>query len=336
MTIGAAVLAVVGAVPVQPPLPGGILAPLRLSTSSGRIVALPANRVTVVAAFAYWCETWRPQRQSLLKARAMLKGLPIDWAAVSVDGSFSSADPKPDWGPVLLDHGAKWSDGMGIDRVPTVMVADKDGLLRWVGYGIVKPDDLALACRAALAPKPGQQPLYLTFDDYPAPLYNRELLAVLRREQTPASLFVIGRNAARSPDWLRRALEIDGVSLQAHGWDHSADGADFPRLRRWLGERFAVRADWTRSPGSGSIVSFDGRGMPGRAIDPSDFRRPGPGELKRRVLSRLAPGAVIQLHAGVADTVAALPDIIARARRLGYEFRPLPAPQSLRSLPSAR
>ena len=39
-----------------------------------------------------------------------------------------------------------------------------------------------------------------------------------------------------------------------------------------------------------------------------------------RAFSAYAPGCIIQLHAGVAETVDALPEIVTAARRQGYEF----------------
>jgi len=58
--------------------------------------------------------------------------------------------------------------------------------------------------------------------------------------------------------------------------------------------------------------------------DPYDFQRPGKKELLRRICGQAGPGSVIQLHAGSEETVAALPDIIAKLRQRGLSLAVLP------------
>jgi peptidoglycan/xylan/chitin deacetylase (PgdA/CDA1 family) len=80
-----------------------------------------------------------------------------------------------------------------------------------------------------------------------------------------------------------------------------------------------------------------------RAVRPFDYRvmgwtfgvwdtaRPGPEEIRRRMLARLRPGAILLLHDGDgydprgdrSQTAEALPGIIDGVRAAGYEFRPL-------------
>lgn len=317
----------------EPPLPGGALLPWSLMAPDGRPSAWKPGRVTVVAAIAYWCETWRPQRESFLIAKRQLAQLPVEWAAISVDGAWSSVDPSPAWGPVLLDKGGKWSAKMGIDRVPMVIVADRSGLIRWTGYGISKPGDIAAAVLDALddqAKRPGASArvVHATFDDFPAPVHNDRLLAALAESRIKADLFVIGENAAKRPEWIAAASR-QGHSLQVHGWRHSGASPEPVRAADWLASQTGTRPGWFRGPGSSQVVRMGAGGrigspMTGRIIDPHDALRPGAFEIKRRVLGRLAPGAVIHLHAGVSDTAEALPDLARRIRRLGYEFAPLP------------
>ena len=62
-----------------------------------------------------------------------------------------------------------------------------------------------------------------------------------------------------------------------------------------------------------------------------DTARPGVQEIRRRVRTRLRPGAIVLLHDGDGydpdgdrlQTAQALPGIIADARSAGYEFAPL-------------
>jgi len=62
-----------------------------------------------------------------------------------------------------------------------------------------------------------------------------------------------------------------------------------------------------------------------------DTARPGPEEIRRRMLARLRPGAILLLHDGDgydprgdrSQTAEALPGIIDGVRAAGYELRPL-------------
>jgi peptidoglycan/xylan/chitin deacetylase (PgdA/CDA1 family) len=62
----------------------------------------------------------------------------------------------------------------------------------------------------------------------------------------------------------------------------------------------------------------DAFGSPKRGVvDPFDWKRPGYDELCRRVLGAVAPGKTVLLHAGVRDTVEALPYILQSLRKRG-------------------
>lgn len=82
---------------------------------------------------------------------------------------------------------------------------------------------LSARCRAARA-------VVLSYDDGPGEALTPVLLDLLAREQVQASFFVLGRNAARSPDLVRRAL-ADGHEVGSHTEDHSNAWTTGPR--RW-------------------------------------------------------------------------------------------------------
>lgn len=67
----------------------------------------------------------------------------------------------------------------------------------------------------------GPMVMALTFDDGPSPLYTPRVLAVLERHQIIATFFVLGLNAARYPDMVRRIADA-GHTLGNHTWDHPA------------------------------------------------------------------------------------------------------------------
>ncbi|MGH9810149.1 MAG: polysaccharide deacetylase family protein, partial [Terriglobia bacterium] len=170
------------------------------------------------------------------------------------------------------------------------------------------------------ADRQGGGDLYLTFDDFPKP-NSSQLLDELAREDVPATFFCIGSRVAQDGVLLRRALK-EGHSLQIHSWDHERDR---PRLGDCVAALKGIGATpgLYRPPGREQVLKLDGSPLGLPDVDPYDFQRPGSIEIVRRVVGALRPGAVIQLHAGVDQTLAALPAIIDHARKLGYVFKVL-------------
>lgn len=72
--------------------------------------------------------------------------------------------------------------------------------------------------------EPGEKPrVALTFDDGPTPDSTPAVLDALRQADAPAAFFVIGRNAQRHPDLLRRIHE-DGHLVGNHTYHHDRQG----------------------------------------------------------------------------------------------------------------
>jgi hypothetical protein len=64
----------------------------------------------------------------------------------------------------------------------------------------------------------------LTFDDGPDPRWTPQVLDVLAREQVPATFFVTGSAAARSPQLVQRTLR-EGHEVGNHTWSHASLGS---------------------------------------------------------------------------------------------------------------
>jgi peptidoglycan/xylan/chitin deacetylase (PgdA/CDA1 family) len=188
----------------------------------------------------------------------------------------------------------------------------------------VRTDELVAAIDRAMNPVAAESNvLYLTFDDFPAASGNTALLDALRAVGVRATFFVIGENAERDPDSVQRAID-EGHTIAVHAWQHTPVGSEPEKCREWLASTFGITARWLRRVGSNTVSEFGGADLTLPVVDPYDYKRPGVNELSRRTVGRLKPGALIQLHAGVEDTVSFLPDLVARARELGYRFEPLP------------
>jgi peptidoglycan/xylan/chitin deacetylase (PgdA/CDA1 family) len=308
----------------NPPLKGDQIAPFTLSEPNSAVFSWKPGRTTVLCAFAYWCDTWKIQRERLMATKQKTIGLPVDFLAVSVDGQWLDIDKKANWSRRLVDTGSRWSASKGIDRVPYTIVIDPSGTVQWAGYGISRSDDIVQEICNALNPTLRKSDvIYLTFDDFPAKTGNAELLDALRRAGVRASLFVVGENVEQDPTWTLKASE-EGHRLEVHGWRHTAQNSLPERCRDWIKKQTGQNPKWIRGPGSSVVQDFAHLTFSSPNIDPYDYLRPAQSELLRRIFGHLAGGSTLHLHAGVPETVAALPDIIERGRKMGFRFEPLP------------
>ena len=95
----------------------------------------------------------------------------------------------------------------------------------------------ARSSRADITPHPVLEPISsvattepiaaLTFDDGPHPRYTPKLLEILKRYDTKATFFMVGKAARRYPE-LVKAVADAGHVIGNHSWDHPS----FPSLTR--------------------------------------------------------------------------------------------------------
>jgi peptidoglycan/xylan/chitin deacetylase (PgdA/CDA1 family) len=252
----------------------------------------------------------------LVAAKNATTGLPVDFLTVSVDGRWSEVAQNNGGLPLWLDKGGEWSRGKGVDRVPTTVVLDPAGEVRYVSGGVVRTDELVQAVRAAKGHKPEAGVLYLTFDDFPPANGGEELLDELRALGVKATLFCLGSRVEASASLLKRAL-AEGHSLQIHSWDHHATDPQLEQCRTTFKRVLGVEPTLYRAPGSEVIVGDERHH---RIVDPFDYSRPSRKELLRRILPAVCSEAVIQLHAGVSVTREALSELVEDLRKRGFRF----------------
>ena len=231
----AAIFAAVVCSQSHSPVKGDHIGPFAMPALEGPVLEWRPGRVTVLCAFAYWCDTWKTQSDRLLSLQGTFKGQQVDFLAISVDGLWTDVDRRRPWSERLVDVGGKWSEQHGIDRIPYTLVLDRTGTVVWTGFGISRSDDVKLAIDSALSPGSTYQEkvLYLTFDDFPAEEGNDELLDALRLADVTATFFVVGESGAKRTDALRRAVR-DGHGLQVHAWKHSLTGSEPERCKDWM------------------------------------------------------------------------------------------------------
>jgi peptidoglycan/xylan/chitin deacetylase (PgdA/CDA1 family) len=277
--------------------------------------------VTVFSFCAFWCDTWKEQEARLGTCARVLRGLPVEFVTVSVDGRWSERGRGKMVGKVLLDTSRALASKLAIHAVPYTVVVDSQGTVRYAAQGIVRAAAVQQVVREIVEDRPATPAgvVYLTFDDFPAAAGDDELLDILRAQGVRATFFCVGQHLAAGREVARRAAR-EGHALQIHSWDHQAANPRLERCARLLMEIAGAAPTLYRPPGRSRLLRLDGTERPVPTVNPYDFTRPGPDEIVRRVLLAAKPGSVLLLHAGVAETRAALPRIIAGLRQRGLEF----------------
>ena len=258
------------------PLVGETLPKIELANARGQTKsAWQSGRVTVVSFVAFWCDTWKPQSQRLDSARAELRGLPIDWTFISVDGRWSGLANRGNWSDIargaLLDSGSVWTHKLEVSSVPYTLVVDGNGTIRYSAQGIARGAQLRPAIAAALentAPKRGV--LHLAFDDFPS-------------------------RSAKMDDELLDILRARGIKVSFYG--------DPARLKNSPAIVARVRREGHQIRGV-----FSGKNK--SVVDPFDFKSPGENEILRRVTGAVAANKTLLLRVGVRQTLNVLPRLL--------------------------
>ncbi len=189
--------------------------------------------------------------------------------------------------------------------------------------------------------KTSQKIVALTFDDGPYPPYTDQVLDILREEGVPATFFVIGRNAEKYPDLLRRMV-AEGHQVGNHTYNHVdllkadrttiADEVD--RTNRVIAAITGVPAKAVRPPHGFrdavvlEVMAERGLKVVEWSVLSRDWTNPSVETIARRTLDKVKSGAVILLHDGDgvaaaaprAQTVEAARWIIRDLKARGFKF----------------
>ncbi len=180
----------------------------------------------------------------------------------------------------------------------------------------------------------GRPDVALTFDDGPHPTLTPQLLDILAAYGARATFYVIGRNAARYPDILRRIV-AEGHEIGNHTWSHPSlyGVGDQAMLRELQRTSDAIQdavgfAPVSLRPPYGNIyprqsqLVYDALGMTTVlwSIDPLDWQRPGASVVANRILSQHHAGAVVLSHDIHGPTVRAMPAVVDGLLGRGYNL----------------
>ena len=200
---------------------------------------------------------------------------------------------------------------------------------------IALPTDLTGGDFITVTKAPTQQNFVaMTFDDGPHPALTPQLLDILKARRIRATFYVIGRNAARYPDILKRMVD-EGHEIGNHTWKHPnlaglGSAAVLRELDRTSEAVFKAvqRMPVTMRPPYGALTSAQ-RGLIHReremptilwSVDPEDWRRPGSDVVADRIVGRSHAGAIILSHDIHSGTVKAMPAALDGLKAGGFRF----------------
>jgi peptidoglycan/xylan/chitin deacetylase (PgdA/CDA1 family) len=166
----------------------------------------------------------------------------------------------------------------------------------------------------------------LTFDDGPG-AYTHFVLKRLRRNRMRATFFLNTKNFDRFAQWIPREMPYGTVGdhtathaflpgLPPAGWQREIDSA-----QEAIGRKAGIPITLFRPPYGAHTPAIDAhvraRGMLQIIwnVDSGDSRGANYAQIRREVIRRLHPGAIVLMHDNRGQTVRALPDILHAVRR---------------------
>lgn len=171
----------------------------------------------------------------------------------------------------------------------------------------------------------------LTFDDGPSE-FTSGLLDVLKREQVPATFFVLGRNANAYPDMIRREI-AEGHEVESHTMNHQnlATLSEAGVRAEVYGAEQAICAiqgkanciKYVRPPYgevSDVVRSVVPVPMMGWSIDTEDWKSRDPQMIQDRTLSVIKGWAIILMHDVYGTSVEGAERIIRELKAAGFTF----------------
>ncbi len=217
------------------------------------------------------------------------------------------------------------------------------GLINWEQYSNI-PSSYVIR-------RTGWRPgiVALTFDDGPDEEWSPQILDILRRENVPATFFIIGKNGQANPGLIKRII-AEGHDIGNHTFTHPNLGEipgrvteiELTATQRLIESLTGRSTRLFRAPYFGdaepqtpdevepaAIANRLGYIIAGLRVDPNDWEMPGADAIVERTVAGVENqdpdegGQVVLLHDGGGDrsqTVEALPKLIHELRRRGYRF----------------
>ncbi|MDR3561627.1 MAG: polysaccharide deacetylase family protein [Negativicutes bacterium] len=186
-----------------------------------------------------------------------------------------------------------------------------------------------------------QTKMALTFDDGPEEDWTPKILDILKEKNVKATFFLIGHQAQKYPDMVKR-IAAEGHVIGNHTYDH----ADLTKLRpeivsqeidkcsdvveKIIGHRpRLVRPPFGfHNPAADEVIYSKNDIIVLWSVDPEDWKGLDAHTVKTRILGKARNGFISLQHDGVnlhlTGSVEALPDIIDGLRAQGYTLVTIP------------
>ncbi|MEG2149181.1 MAG: polysaccharide deacetylase family protein [Clostridiales bacterium] len=176
----------------------------------------------------------------------------------------------------------------------------------------------------------------ITFDDGPDPKMVDDYLSVLEQNKVKASFFMLANSVQAYPDQARKVRDA-GHDVVSHSQRHAilsklptdALKADFANTNKVFKDVLGYTPKYMRPPyGSHNDEVLATAREYGQipiywSIDTNDWRKYSTETMVNTIKSEISDGAIILMHEGKPNTLAALPEIIKTVRDCGYEIVPL-------------
>ena len=186
---------------------------------------------------------------------------------------------------------------------------------------------------------PGNKVIALTFDDGPWPSSTAKVLDILKKNNIKGTFFVVGQNVKNYPDLTKRVV-TDGHIIANHTWHHwyhhmNAQTAAYEVANTTdiIYKTTGIKTSLFRPPGGNMRNGVAAYAKSNKyavimwSSDSMDYSRPGVPRLINNIFREAKPGGIVLMHDGGGDrshTVKALPEIISKFRKQGYEFVTVP------------
>jgi peptidoglycan-N-acetylglucosamine deacetylase len=176
-----------------------------------------------------------------------------------------------------------------------------------------------------------------TFDDGPDPTYTPQILDALKKYKAKATFFVIGEEAERYPEIVKRQA-AEGHEIGNHTYRHHfRDGYSPAMLKKELAKNSEIIESLTGTSPTlfRPIAGYYDKEIVDTAIkggynvilwswhqETRDWSRPGAAKITQNVISDTRPGDVIIFHDAGGDrsqTVKAVEDILEILYKNGYQ-----------------
>ena len=174
----------------------------------------------------------------------------------------------------------------------------------------------------------------LTFDDGPNPTLTPRLLEILAKHNVKVTFFVLGECAHANPEVLKRE-KAEGHEIANHSWSHpnlakmSDEGVrgQLQRTQDIITQLTGTKPTLMRPP-YGAFSERQKRWAADTfgykvilwAVDPLDWKRPGPSVVAKRIISQTRPGYIILMHDIHPGSIDAVPQILEGLQAKGFKF----------------